>query len=135
MAAYTTNAPTRARVDGNTVASFHMPAGADEDEPDDEQGLEQPHVEQRRGRHRRERRPARGVGLVAPAPVLFQPDTNESSISRGLSGNGRNSPTAGTPPPKKVRLPTTTPTMTQIQAITGAVVPSFQRRTVASSDT
>src|SRR5688572_4919088 len=76
-----------------------------------------------------------GFDSVAPAPVLFQPDANESSSNRGLSGNGRNSPTAGTPPPKKARLPTTTPTMTQIHAMTGAVVPSFQRRTVSSSDT
>ena len=65
-----------------------------------------------------------GLADVAPAPLGFQPDTNESSRSRGLSGNWRNSPTGGIPLSKKVRLPTMTPTITQIQAKTGAVVPS-----------
>jgi hypothetical protein len=70
-----------------------------------------------------------GFGEVAPAPFGFQPDRNDSSSRRGLSGNGRNSPTGGRPPSMNDRPPTTIPTMTAIQATTGAVVLWRQRRT------
>jgi hypothetical protein len=74
-----------------------------------------------------------GFDDVAPAPLPFHPETKESNIRRGLSGNGRNSPTAGTPDPKKVRLPIKIATITAIHAMTGAVALSRQRRTSVSA--
>ncbi len=76
-----------------------------------------------------------GFGDVAPAPFGFHPDMNVSSSARGLSGKGRNSPTGGIPLPMNERAPITRPTMMAIQAITGAVVLGFHRRTWVSEPT
>lgn len=122
VAAYTSSAATCALVDGNTVASFHAPAAPTTTSPRTNRVCNMP-----MWNNVSTERPdsvAQPVGFaeVAPAPSGFHPDMYVSSNSRGLEGNGRNSPTGGIPPSKNERAPMTTPTMTAIQARTGAVV-------------
>ncbi len=125
----------RARVEGKIVANFHIPATPATSRPTVSSVCNRPMRNSVNGA-----KPARlahpvGLASVAPAPVPFQPDTNESSSRRGLRGNGRNSPTAGTPSVKKARLPIRSPASTQNHTMTGPVVPSRHRRTVTSCDT
>ncbi len=74
-----------------------------------------------------------GFGSVCPNAPGWYPEVKLSHRSRALSGNGRNSPTTGTPDPSRVRLPITSATTTAIQATAVAAEFSRQRRTVESA--
>ena len=72
-----------------------------------------------------------GFGDVAPVPLGFHPLLYRASRSRGLSGNGKNSPTVGMPSEKNVRLPIDDEDQARrSRRSAGAVVLSFHRRTL-----
>src|SRR6476620_6084815 len=107
----------RARLDGNTVASRHVPQMPSSTRPTTSTVSPRPWWKSHSTLPIDRTPHPVGLATVAPRPPGFHADTKSDHHWRGLAGSGRNSPTVGTLWLNIVRLAMSTKATTTTQAI------------------
>src|SRR5689334_871309 len=123
----------RDRLDGKTVPSLHAPQTPTTRRPTTSTVRPRPWCQSHSTLAIESTPHPVGLATVAPRPAGLHPEVKSDHQSRGLAGNGRNSPTVGTLWSIIVRLARRMNNSTDAQAIVVLSGLSRQRRTVADS--